>query len=172
MTLVSGQVALDPPVGVNVIQITTAQEMHEEVLKAYPDQDLVIKSAAVADYRPKVTYDQKMKKKPGDYIVEMERTKDILMELGERKEHQYLVGFAAETTDVEQYGRQKLEKKNLDAIVINNVSEEGVGFGTDTNASLVITKKGEEVAYPLMSKEDLAENILLMASGEMESGNL
>ncbi|MBX0356502.1 bifunctional phosphopantothenoylcysteine decarboxylase/phosphopantothenate--cysteine ligase CoaBC [Halobacillus sp. Nhm2S1] len=171
VTLVSGQVALEPPVGVHVIPITTAQEMYEEVLKAYPDQDLVIKSAAVADYRPKITYDQKMKKKPGDYVVEMERTKDILMELGDRKEHQYLIGFAAETTDVEKYGREKMAKKNLDAIVINNVSEEGSGFGTDTNASLFITKKGEEMTYPLMSKDELAENILMVASGEMESEN-
>ncbi|WP_406946159.1 bifunctional phosphopantothenoylcysteine decarboxylase/phosphopantothenate--cysteine ligase CoaBC [Halobacillus sp. SY10] len=169
VTLISGQVALGPPAGVHVIRITSAQEMYDEVLKAYPDQDLVIKSAAVADYRPKITYDQKMKKKPGDYVVEMERTKDILMELGDRKEHQYLIGFAAETTDVEKYGREKMDKKNLDAIVINNVSEEGSGFGTDTNASLFITKRGEEMTYPLMSKEELAENILMVASGEMES---
>ncbi|SEH71886.1 phosphopantothenoylcysteine decarboxylase / phosphopantothenate--cysteine ligase [Halobacillus karajensis] len=171
VTLVSGKVTLEPPVGVDVIPITTAQEMYEEVMRAYSEQDIVIKSAAVADYRPKVTYEQKMKKTPGEYVVEMERTKDILMELGQRKEHQYLIGFAAETMDMERYGREKLAKKNLDAVVINNVSEEGSGFGTETNASLLITKKGQEMAYPLMSKQELAENILLAAIQEMESEN-
>ncbi|WP_226578598.1 bifunctional phosphopantothenoylcysteine decarboxylase/phosphopantothenate--cysteine ligase CoaBC [Halobacillus litoralis] len=170
VTLISGPVSLDTPKGVRRIDITTAEEMYEEVLRYYPESDLVIKSAAVADYRPKQTYDHKMKKSSGDYSVEMERTKDILKALGEQKEHQYLIGFAAETNDPERYGRQKLEKKNLDAIVINNVAEEGSGFGTDTNASLFITKKGTEKTYPLMTKDELAQNILSSAANELESG--
>lgn len=169
VTLVSGPVHLDPPANVKVIRVTTAEDMYHKVVKHYPDQDIVIKSAAVADYRPKVTFDHKMKKSSGDYAVEMERTKDILKELGERKEHQYLIGFAAETNEPEHYGRQKLIKKNLDAIVINNVAEEGSGFGTDTNASLFISKRGAEQSYPLMSKDDLAHHILNEAWKEMES---
>ncbi|SFJ94223.1 phosphopantothenoylcysteine decarboxylase / phosphopantothenate--cysteine ligase [Halobacillus dabanensis] len=170
VTLVSGPVALDAPADVRVVPITTAQEMYEEVIHAYPEQDIVIKSAAVADYRPKLTFDHKMKKSSDDYVVEMERTKDILMELGQRKEHQYLIGFAAETNDPERYGREKLAKKNLDAIVINNVSEEGAGFGTDTNVSLLITRKGKDQEFPLMSKDQLAHNILSEAIDEIKKG--
>lgn len=168
VTLVSGPVALDPPANVHIVSITTAEEMYDEVVKAYSEQDIVIKSAAVADYRPKLTFEHKMKKSSGDYVVEMERTQDILMELGQRKEHQYLIGFAAETDDPERYGREKLSKKNLDAIVINNVSEEGAGFGTDTNASLFITRSGKEQEFPLMSKDQLAHHILSEAADEIK----
>ncbi|KHE67622.1 bifunctional phosphopantothenoylcysteine decarboxylase/phosphopantothenate--cysteine ligase CoaBC [Halobacillus sp. BBL2006] len=171
VTLVSGPVDLPTPGGVHRIDVTTAEEMYQQVLEHYHTSDLVIKSAAVADYRPRVTYDHKMKKSPGDYVVEMERTKDILMELGERKEHQYLIGFAAETQDVEDYGRQKLEKKNLDAIVVNNVSEKGAGFGHDTNVSLWLTKDGDKKAFPLMSKEELAKNILEESARHIKDGS-
>ncbi|TGB04894.1 bifunctional phosphopantothenoylcysteine decarboxylase/phosphopantothenate--cysteine ligase CoaBC [Halobacillus salinus] len=167
VTLVSGPVNLATPAGVTRIDVTTAEEMHEQMLTHFPDQDLVIKSAAVADYRPRITYDHKMKKSPGDYVVEMERTRDILAELGERKEHQYLIGFAAETQEVERYGREKLDKKNLDGIVVNNVADEGAGFGHDTNASLWMTKSGQVEAFPLMSKDELAEGILRRAAKEM-----
>ncbi|QAS51059.1 bifunctional phosphopantothenoylcysteine decarboxylase/phosphopantothenate--cysteine ligase CoaBC [Halobacillus litoralis] len=167
--LISGPVALDTPKSVDRIDVTTADEMYEQVVSRYADCDIVIKAAAVADYRPKNTYEQKMKKSPGDYVVEMERTKDILMELGERKEHQYLIGFAAETDEPERYGREKLAKKHLDAVVINNVASEGSGFGTDTNASLFITQKGKEMTYPLMSKDELAMNILKGTVEELES---
>ncbi|WP_281657963.1 bifunctional phosphopantothenoylcysteine decarboxylase/phosphopantothenate--cysteine ligase CoaBC [Halobacillus sp. Cin3] len=167
VTLITGPVSLHTPKGAKRIDVVSAQEMYEEVLKHYPAADLVIKSAAVADYRPKETFEHKMKKSPGGYAVQMERTHDILQELGTRKEHQYLIGFAAETNDPERYGREKLEKKNLDAIVINNVAEEGAGFGTDTNASLFIQKSGREKIYPMMTKDQLAEEILKEASQEM-----
>ncbi|MGP4059761.1 bifunctional phosphopantothenoylcysteine decarboxylase/phosphopantothenate--cysteine ligase CoaBC [Halobacillus sp. H74] len=167
--LISGPVAIDTPKSVDRIDVTTADEMYEQVIRRYADCDIVIKAAAVADYRPKNTYEHKMKKSPGDYVVEMERTKDILMELGERKEHQYLIGFAAETDEPERYGREKLAKKHLDAIVINNVASEGSGFGTDTNASLFITQKGKEMTYPLRSKDELAMNILKETVEELES---
>ncbi|MCA0969255.1 bifunctional phosphopantothenoylcysteine decarboxylase/phosphopantothenate--cysteine ligase CoaBC [Halobacillus litoralis] len=172
VTLVSGPVHLDTPQGVKRVDVTTAEEMYEEMLRHFHDHDLVIKSAAVADYRPKVTYDHKMKKSPGDYAVEMERTKDILAELGARKEHQYLVGFAAETQDMEEYGRQKLEKKNLNAVVVNDVSAEGAGFGHDTNVSLWITKSGKSETFPLMSKDELAERILKRAAEEMSGDDV
>lgn len=171
VTLVSGPVHLDTPAGVKRIDVTTADEMYQHVIEQYPTQDLVIKSAAVADYRPKVTYEQKMKKAEGDYVVEMERTKDILRELGETKENQYLIGFAAETQEIEKYGREKMKKKNLDAIVVNNVSDEGAGFGHDTNASLFFTRKGTEATYPLMTKDELAALVLEAAAKEM-SGRL
>lgn len=171
VTLVSGPVQLDTPAGVKRIDVTTAEEMYQHVLEQYPNQDLVIKSAAVADYRPKVTYEQKMKKAEGDYVVEMERTKDILRELGEKKENQYLIGFAAETQEIEKFGREKMKKKNLDAIVVNNVSDEGAGFGHDTNASLFFTRKGTEATYPLMTKDELAALVLEAAATEM-SGRL
>lgn len=167
VTLIAGPVQLDTPPGVNRFDVTTAEDMFQAVMQHYPDQDIVIKSAAVADYRPKVTYEHKMKKQDGNYVVEMERTKDILFELGQRKEHQYLIGFAAETNDVEHYGRKKLINKNLDAIVINNVGDPGAGFGTDTNASLFLTKKGQEQTYPLQSKDELAARILTEAYGEL-----
>ncbi|MCA1023335.1 bifunctional phosphopantothenoylcysteine decarboxylase/phosphopantothenate--cysteine ligase CoaBC [Halobacillus litoralis] len=167
VTLVTGPVSLHTPKGVKRIDVVSAQDMYEEVLRHFPHADLVIKSAAVADYRPKETFLHKMKKSPGEYAVEMERTDDILQELGRRKKSQYLIGFAAETNDPEQYGREKLEKKNLDAIVINNVAEEGAGFGTDTNVSLFIQRNGSEKTYPLMTKDQLAEEILKEASQEM-----
>ncbi|MFG6115183.1 bifunctional phosphopantothenoylcysteine decarboxylase/phosphopantothenate--cysteine ligase CoaBC [Halobacillus sp. MO56] len=159
VTLVAGPVQLETPAGVNRVDVTTAEEMYQAVIANYKGQDIVIKSAAVADYRPAVTYDKKMKKQPGDYVVEMERTKDILKKLGEEKDRQYLVGFAAETDNPVRYGKEKLEKKNLDAIVINNVAAEGAGFGHDTNRAVYINHKFEETELPMMSKKQLAQTI-------------
>ncbi|QHE52140.1 bifunctional phosphopantothenoylcysteine decarboxylase/phosphopantothenate--cysteine ligase CoaBC [Pontibacillus sp. HMF3514] len=158
--LVSGPTNLDPPKGVNVIQVHSAHEMYERVLEHYEEQDIIIKAAAVADYKPKHTYDQKMKKKDGNLVIEMERTQDILKALGERKQHQFLVGFAAETQDPYLYGKQKLEKKNLDAIVVNNISSEGAGFGGDTNIVSYLNRQGEQKDYPLLSKDEVAYEIL------------
>ncbi|WP_085508151.1 bifunctional phosphopantothenoylcysteine decarboxylase/phosphopantothenate--cysteine ligase CoaBC [Thalassobacillus devorans] len=159
VTLVAGPVQLDTPPGVNRIGIITAEEMYQAVHDRFDAQDIVIKSAAVADYRPAVTYEQKMKKQPGNYVVEMERTKDILKTLGEEKKHQFLLGFAAETTNPLDYGKEKLEKKNLDAIVVNNVAVEGAGFGYDTNAAVYINRNFEETELPMMSKQQLAQHI-------------
>ncbi|UOR12780.1 bifunctional phosphopantothenoylcysteine decarboxylase/phosphopantothenate--cysteine ligase CoaBC [Halobacillus amylolyticus] len=167
VTLIAGPVALPTPQGVHRVDVTTADEMYEQVLTYYKGSDVVIKSAAVADYRPKQVFDKKMKKSPGDYTVEMERTRDILQELGDKKEHQYLIGFAAETNDLEHYGEQKLARKNLDAIVMNNISEQGSGFNYDTNASIYLTKHGKRIQWPLMSKDDLAANILQQTSTEL-----
>jgi len=160
VTLVSGPTNLDPPNGVNVIQVGSAHEMYERVLERYEEQDIIIKAAAVADYKPKHTFDQKMKKKDGDLVIEMERTEDILKALGEKKQHQFLVGFAAETQDPHLYGKQKLEKKNLDAIVVNNISSEGAGFGGDTNIVSYLNSHGDQKDYPLLSKDEVANEIL------------
>jgi phosphopantothenoylcysteine decarboxylase / phosphopantothenate---cysteine ligase len=168
VTLVSGPSALKEPNGVNIIQVESAEDMYQAIMKYFPATDIVIKSAAVADYRPKTVHTQKMKKQPGDYSIEMERTKDILDELGKQKDHQFLVGFAAETNDVEMYAKQKLDKKNLDMVVANNVASVDAGFGVDTNLVTIYTKSGKELTLPLLSKQMVAEEIFAEIIKEME----
>ncbi|WP_181891584.1 bifunctional phosphopantothenoylcysteine decarboxylase/phosphopantothenate--cysteine ligase CoaBC [Bacillus altitudinis] len=160
VTLISGPVSLTAPEHVDVVQVESAEEMYQAALDVYETADIVIKSAAVADYTPVTTYSHKMKKQDGALAVEFKRTKDILKELGKRKEHQVLVGFAAETQDVEYYAKKKIESKHLDMIVANNVAAEGAGFGTDTNVAALIKADGTKKELPMMSKKDLAFEIL------------
>jgi phosphopantothenoylcysteine decarboxylase/phosphopantothenate--cysteine ligase len=160
VTLVTGPTNLAYPKGVQVVQIESAQQMLEAVMQRYHEADVVIKSAAVADYRPKHVFNQKMKKQPGEAILELERTTDILRMLGERKEHQLLVGFAAETEQVDEYAQKKLASKNLDMIVANNVTTEGAGFGTDTNIVTLYKRSGESKELPILSKHDVANEVL------------
>ena len=160
VTLVTGPTNLEYPKGVQVVQIESAQQMLEAVMQRYHEADVVIKSAAVADYRPKHVFDQKMKKQPGEAVLELERTTDILRTLGERKEHQLLVGFAAETEQVDEYAQKKLASKNLDMIVANNVMTEGAGFGTDTNIVTLYKRSGESRKLPILSKHDVATEVL------------
>lgn len=160
VTLVSGPVHISSPHGVKVINVESAEEMYEEMITRFADAHIVIKTAAVADYRPKYTYDQKVKKNDGDQQLELERTKDILMALGKRKKNQVLVGFAAETNNVDVYARGKLEKKNADMIVANDVTSAGAGFGTDTNVVTLYKRDGTKTDLPLMSKHDVAVSIL------------
>lgn len=167
VTLISGPVNLDPIPGVQLIKVETAEEMYNAVMEHYKNQDLVIKSAAVADYRPKNQYNQKLKKSDGNLIIEMERTKDILKALGEIKEKQYLVGFAAETNDLYFYGKKKLEDKNLNAIVINDISSDVAGFQSDLNEVRVLTKKGYDESFPLQSKKEVANKLLKIFHNEM-----
>ncbi|PKR78568.1 bifunctional phosphopantothenoylcysteine decarboxylase/phosphopantothenate--cysteine ligase CoaBC [Halalkalibacillus sediminis] len=159
VTLIAGPVVIDPPSGINYVSVTTAQEMYEAVMNHKNDQDIIIKAAAVADYRPKQTHEHKMKKHEGNLVVEMERTNDILKELGEQKQQEYLVGFAAETKDIEYYGNKKLEKKNLDAIVMNDVSSTSTGFQSDENEVIVLTKRGLKEAIPQSSKAKISERL-------------
>lgn len=160
VTLVSGQTALKPPMFVTYVQITTAQEMFEEVTGRSSEQDIIIKAAAVADYRPKTVYDNKVKKQDGQMAIELERTNDILAYLGEHKrENQFLCGFSMETENMIGNSRVKLQKKNLDMIAANNVKVEGAGFQGDTNVMTLITQD-QEIALPLMSKEEVANQIL------------
>ncbi|WP_020059203.1 bifunctional phosphopantothenoylcysteine decarboxylase/phosphopantothenate--cysteine ligase CoaBC [Bacillus sp. 123MFChir2] len=166
--LISGPTALTPPANVTTIQVESAQDMLEAVLYHYSRMDVVIKTAAVADYRPKIVYDEKMKKKNGDTIIELERTIDILKTLGERKEHQLLIGFAAETTNVEEYATKKLRKKNADMIVANDVKAEGAGFGTDTNIVTMYKRNGAVVELPLLTKLEVAREILLHVEKMLE----
>lgn len=160
VTLISGPTALQPPAGVECIQIETAQQMYEEVMKRYHDSDAVIKAAAVADYRPKTTYDEKMKKQDGSLVIELERTIDILKVLGEKKKRQILVGFAAETDNVQAYALKKLKAKNLDMIVANNVKQQGAGFGVDTNIITIFTKDEQMIELPILSKKAAAKKIV------------
>ena len=146
----------------------SAQDMLEAVLHHYANMDVVIKTAAVADYRPKVVYDEKMKKKSGDTVIELERTTDILKALGEKKEHQLLIGFAAETTNVEEYAMKKLREKNADMIVANDVKAEGAGFGTDTNIVTMYKRNGSVVELPLLTKQEVAREILLHVEKMLE----
>lgn len=160
VTLISGPTSITPPKGVNFVSIESAEDMYEAVMSYFPSADVVIKSAAVADYRPKIVHEQKMKKENGNLQIEMERTKDILFELGKRKQHQILVGFAAETKDVQLYAKSKLERKNLNLIVANDVTEKGAGFQGDTNKVTIIHRNGIGKDYPLLSKSETAKVIL------------
>ncbi|MDP4082982.1 MAG: bifunctional phosphopantothenoylcysteine decarboxylase/phosphopantothenate--cysteine ligase CoaBC [Bacillota bacterium] len=158
--LISGPTNIPAPSGMNIIKVESAKEMYEAVLSHFSSADVVIKTAAVADYRPKVAFDHKIKKQPGEAMIELERTKDILYELGQRKEKQILIGFAAETNNAEEYAREKLIAKNADMIVSNNVKSEGAGFGTDTNIVTLIKRDGTSLSLPLMSKKKVAEKII------------
>ncbi|RSD28072.1 bifunctional phosphopantothenoylcysteine decarboxylase/phosphopantothenate--cysteine ligase CoaBC [Mesobacillus subterraneus] len=159
--LVSGPVQLDPPKGTELISVESAEDMFQAALAHFAEADVVIGTAAVADYRPKYVYLEKMKKKEGDEALELERTKDILLELGQRKTNQVIVGFAAETNNVEEHAKGKLERKNADMIVANDVKQEGAGFGTDTNIVTFFKKDGTDVQLPLMPKTEVARNLLL-----------
>ncbi|MDQ0270292.1 bifunctional phosphopantothenoylcysteine decarboxylase/phosphopantothenate--cysteine ligase CoaBC [Cytobacillus purgationiresistens] len=162
--LVSGPVSLDAPKGVKLVKVESAEEMYGAVLDNYENADVVIKTAAVADYKPKIAYDHKVKKQPGEQVLELARTKDILLELGKRKTKQVLIGFAAETERLDVYAKGKLEKKNADMIVANNVTNEGAGFGTDTNVVTFYKRDGSATELPIMSKREVAAKILKEAS--------
>lgn len=160
VTLVSGPTALKKPQFVRTVEITTAKEMFEAVTERASEQDIIVKAAAVADYRPKSVSSEKMKKKDGELTLELERTDDILAWLGGHKRPgQFLCGFAMETQDLIGNARQKLEKKNLDMIVANSLRVEGAGFGGDTNVVTVITEN-EEISLGKMSKEETASKIM------------
>lgn len=160
VTLVSGRTALTPPPFLKVVPVVTARDMYEAVTSASQEQDIIIKAAAVADYRPANVSDEKIKKKNDDMSIALERTDDILKYLGEHKpDGQFLCGFSMETQNMIGNSRVKLTKKNLDMVAANNVKMAGAGFQGDTNVLTLITQD-EEVSLPLMSKEDAAGKIL------------
>ena len=160
VTLVSGRTALTPPPFVRVVPVVTARDMYEAVTSVSQEQDIIIKAAAVADYRPASVSDEKIKKKDDDMSIALERTDDILKYLGEHKpDGQFLCGFSMETENMIGNSRVKLTRKNLDMVAANNVKMAGAGFQGDTNVLTLITQD-EEVSLPLMSKEDAARKIL------------
>lgn len=160
VTLVTGQTALEPPLFVNVVPVVSAKDMYDAVVSRSADMDIIIKAAAVADYRPAVTSDEKIKKADGDVAIAMERTDDILGYLGShKKEGQFLCGFSMETQNMLENSRAKLKKKNLDMIVANNLKVRGAGFGTDTNVVTIITDDMEK-ELDIMSKDEVAVKLL------------
>ena len=161
VTLVTGRTALDAPLFVNTVPIVSAKDMYEEVTSRSQDMDIIIKAAAVADYRPCNVSDEKIKKKDGDVMsIPLERTDDILKYLGEHKKPgQFLCGFSMETQNMLENSKKKLEKKNLDMIVANNLKEQGAGFETDTNIVTMITPD-QIFELELMSKEEVAFHLL------------
>lgn len=160
VTLVSGPVNLKAPLGVTLVPITSARDMFEAVTSRSQEQDAIIKSAAVADYRPKVVGTEKTKKKDGDMAIELERTDDILAWLGaHRREGQFLCGFSMETENMLANSQAKLERKNIDMIVANNLKVAGAGFGTDTNVVTIITKDRIE-ELEKMTKAEVAHRLL------------
>ncbi len=170
VTLVAGPVNLPTPKGVKRIDVVSTEEMYQAVIEHYSTQDIVIKSAAVSDYRPASPANEKIKKQSEQMAIKLERTQDILKTLGQQKTTQFLVGFAAETTNIEDYGKQKLNDKNLDAIVINDVSKEGIGFGSDNNEVLIIINDGTEIKIDQTSKVAIAGQLLAEISNRLEDG--
>ena len=156
--LVSGPVNIPVPNHVKIIKVISAKDMFEAVKKEYMNCDIIIKAAAVADYRPKTYSDNKLKKKDDELSIELERTDDILKYLGENKKGQILVGFSMETDNMIENSKQKLIKKNLDMIVANNLKDKGAGFGTDTNLVTLITKNDVK-KLELMSKDKVGDEI-------------
>ncbi len=158
VVLVTAPTNLPVPHGVEVVAIETAEELRQAVLKYYPEQDIVVMAAAVADYRVKVQSDKKIKKDAEELQLTLVKNTDILRELGEKKTKQILVGFAAETHNLTAYAKEKLQKKNLDFIVANDVTKPGAGFGSDTNIVQIIRPEAVQ-NIPKMSKEALADLI-------------
>lgn len=160
VTLVSGPVNIPAPPFMTVVPVISAEDMFREVTKRAPKQDIIIKAAAVADYCPKYVSAEKVKKKDGELSLEMKHSQDILAYLGEhKKQEQFLCGFSMETENMLENSRKKLEKKNLDMIVANNLKVEGAGFAGDTNVVTMITEN-EEISLGKMSKEETAFEIL------------
>ena len=162
VSLVIGPSNVFVPDFINRIDIKSAEDMYEEIMKISDSQDIIIKAAAVADYTPANYSDEKIKKKDGDLSIELSRTKDILKEIGERKENnpkkQFICGFSMETENMEENSKNKLAKKNADMIVANNVKVDGAGFGTDTNVVTIFTKDNE-IRLDKLSKTEVAEKI-------------
>lgn len=160
VTVVTGKTDTKKPPFAKVIEIKSAKEMFEAVKDCYGDQDAIIKAAAVADYRPKTAGTEKTKKTDGDMSIDLERTDDILLWLGKhRKDGQFLCGFSMETQNMLENSRKKLEKKNIDMIVANNLKMAGAGFGTDTNVVTIITKEKEQ-ELEIMTKDEVAHRLL------------
>lgn len=160
VTLVHGPLQVPIPDGVTAIAVESGKDMLETVLARFDDQDLVIKSAAVADYRPKTIHTEKHKKVHGPLTIELEETTDILKTLGEKKTHQLLVGFAAETENLEQHARDKIARKRVDYLVANDVSKPDIGFRSDDNEVMLFRADGAHVRLPRQSKRELAVELL------------
>jgi phosphopantothenoylcysteine decarboxylase/phosphopantothenate--cysteine ligase len=159
VTLISGPTNINPPFGVAFISVKTNQEMYDKVLEYFPDQDMVIKSAAVADYKPEQYSPMKIKKKENNLTLALTKDNDILKTLGEIKKHQLLVGFAAESDNLIENAKDKLIKKNLDFIVANDISGTDVGFASDENKVFIFNKNGTSIQLDKMPKKLVAREL-------------
>lgn len=165
VTLITGPTNLSLPSVENIIKVRTAQEMHKAVIDNYKKSTVIIKAAAVADYRPKIFVKEKIKKDNKPRAIELERNPDIIAEIGQNKKNIVLVGFAMETKNLLANAREKLKKKNMDLIVANSLREEGAGFQTDTNKITIIDREGDVQSLPVMTKIEAAEKILERVEG-------
>lgn len=161
VTLISGKTEIEVPSGLHkYIQIESAEDLYRAIIEEYDSCDVVIQSAAVADYRPKTYSNKKIKKSDGDLVIELSRNKDVAQELGKIKGNKILIGFAAETNDLLENAKKKISKKNLDFIVANDLTKEGAGFKSDTNIVKIIDSKGNISEYPKLLKSEVAKVIL------------
>ncbi|MFF2887954.1 bifunctional phosphopantothenoylcysteine decarboxylase/phosphopantothenate--cysteine ligase CoaBC [Paenibacillus sp. NPDC057967] len=170
VTLIAGRTTEPPPQGVKVVRTESAADMLDAVTVQFQEADIVVKAAAVADYRPVLVHEQKLKKVGERLVLELERTTDILATIGEQKTHQFLVGFAAETEHLAQYAMDKLRRKHCDLIIANDVSREGVGFNGDTNAVEVYGPEGLIESLPLMSKRATAVRLMELIIERIAAG--
>lgn len=169
VTLISANKTVSPPHGVRIVPVISAQDMFDAVMDVFKEMDVIVKAAAVADYRPASVSDIKIKKQEDTLTLKLEKTPDILKTLGERKTTQFLVGFAAETNDVERYALDKLRRKNCDLIIANDVTQEGAGFGKDTNKVHIFDANGLVQALPILSKAAVAGEILRIVAERMRA---
>jgi phosphopantothenoylcysteine decarboxylase/phosphopantothenate--cysteine ligase len=160
VTLVTGPTAVFLPAGVKCVKVKTAEQMALEVNKCFEDMEIIIKSAAVADYRPKEVSSEKIKKDGSGIVLDLEKTTDILSDLGKKKGKRILVGFAAETENLLANAAEKLKNKNLDMIVANDISRSDVGFGAEDNQVTLVFKDGTSESLPKMGKDEVADVLL------------
>jgi phosphopantothenoylcysteine decarboxylase/phosphopantothenate--cysteine ligase len=168
-TLISAPTALDVPAGVKRVAVTTAFEMHQAVMERFPETDIVVKAAAVADYRPADISGQKIKKRGGGLQIELVHNPDILAELGQKKTHQLLVGFAAETENLFANAQEKLSRKNVDLLVANDVTKPGAGFGSPTNIVSFLFPDGKRTDWPKLPKIEIARHLVREIAVLLES---
>ncbi|WP_031461720.1 bifunctional phosphopantothenoylcysteine decarboxylase/phosphopantothenate--cysteine ligase CoaBC [Paenibacillus polymyxa] len=165
--LIAANTSAEPPSGISLERVQSAEDMYQAVLKQWETSDMVVMAAAVADYRPREVAQTKIKKKDSVFTLELVKNVDILESLGRSKKHQFLIGFAAETGNLETYAIDKLERKNCDLLAANDVTVDGAGFGVDTNAVQIYDRSGMVEQIPVQSKEDVARKLLTLAAGRM-----
>lgn len=170
VTVVAARTSGQVPVGVNLVRVQSAQDMLVAVMERLDSADVVVKAAAVADYRPEIQEDKKIKKKEESLTLRLVKNPDILLEIGKRKKDQFIVGFAAETHDLEENARGKLERKSCDLLVANDVTAEGAGFETDTNIITIFGRDGYKLALPLCSKREAADRLMRLVAERIAGG--
>ncbi|OXM85860.1 bifunctional phosphopantothenoylcysteine decarboxylase/phosphopantothenate--cysteine ligase CoaBC [Paenibacillus rigui] len=170
VTLVMGKTSAMPPEGIRTVKVESTQQMLDAVVARLREMDVVVKAAAVADYRPVEQAEQKIKKKEEAMILQLVKNPDILQTIGSMKTSQFIIGFAAETENIDEYALDKLKRKNCDLLVANDVTQEGAGFGTDTNVVRIYDGSGLVEALPVMTKREVARQLLILTVQRMKKG--